>query len=41
MERELERGDVVLLHAELSADAPAAMVEAMDELRRDGGTSGS
>jgi uncharacterized membrane protein len=40
MERELERGDVVLLHAELSADAPAAIVEAMDDLRRDGGTSG-
>ncbi len=41
MERELDRGDVVLLHAELSADAPAAIVEAMDELRRDGGTSGT
>ena len=41
MERELDRGDVVLLHAELSADAPAAIVEAMDELRRDGGTSGA
>ena len=32
MERELGRGDVVLLHAELSDDAPAAIVEAMDEL---------
>ena len=41
IERELERGDVVLLHAELSADAPAAIVEAMDELRREGGTSGA
>ncbi|NUS41487.1 MAG: DUF1269 domain-containing protein [Terrabacter sp.] len=41
MERELERGDVVLLHAELSEDAPAAMVEAMDELRRSRGSSGS
>ncbi|HYH72802.1 MAG TPA: DUF1269 domain-containing protein [Nocardioides sp.] len=41
MERELQRGDVVLLHAELSADAPAAIVEAMDELRREGGTSGA
>jgi uncharacterized membrane protein len=39
MERELQRGDVVLLHAELSADAPAAIVEAMDELRRDRGAS--
>ena len=38
MERELQRGDVVLLHAELSADAPAAIVEAMEELQRDGGT---
>ena len=37
MERELARGDVVLLHAELSEDAPAALVEAMEELRRDAG----
>ena len=41
MERELTRGDVVLLHAELSEDAPAAMVEAMEELRRGEGPSGS
>ena len=32
LERELGRCDVVLLHAELSDDAPAAIVEAMDEL---------
>jgi uncharacterized membrane protein len=37
MERELTRGDVVLLHAELSEDAPAAIVEAMEEIRRSGG----
>jgi hypothetical protein len=41
MERELKRGDVVLLHAELSEDAPAAMVEAMEELQRNEGPSGS
>ena len=35
MERELQRGDVVLLHAELSEDAPVAMVEALEEIRRD------
>jgi uncharacterized membrane protein len=39
MERELDRGDVVLLHAELSDDAPAAIVEAMDELLGDDGPS--
>jgi uncharacterized membrane protein len=37
MERELDRGDVVLLHAELSEDAPTAIVEAMDEIRRSRG----
>jgi uncharacterized membrane protein len=37
MERELERGDVVLLHAELSEDAPLAIVEAMEEIRKAGG----
>jgi uncharacterized membrane protein len=41
MERELQRGDVVLLHAELSEDAPAAMVEALEELRRDTGPPSS
>lgn len=34
MEQELERGDVVLLHAELSDDAPAAIVEAMAQLQQ-------
>ncbi|WP_416952901.1 DUF1269 domain-containing protein [Nocardioides sp. T5] len=41
MERELERGDVVLLHAELSEDAPVAIVEAMEELRKPGGPAES
>jgi uncharacterized membrane protein len=36
IERELERGDVVLLHAELSADAPAAIQEAVAEYERRG-----
>jgi len=34
IERELERGDVVLLHAELSADASAEIQEAMEEYER-------
>ena len=38
MERELKRGDVVLLHAELSEDAPTAIAEAMEELRQVGGS---
>lgn len=33
IERELQRGDVVLLHAELSDDAPAAIVEAIEQLQ--------
>ncbi len=33
IERELQRGDVVLLHAELSEDAPAAIVAALEELQ--------
>ena len=36
IERELARGDVVLLHAELSPDAPAAIREAMEEYERHG-----
>jgi uncharacterized membrane protein len=36
IERELQRGDVVLLHAELSADAPEAIREAIDEIQKRG-----
>ncbi|NPD06115.1 DUF1269 domain-containing protein [Nocardioides sp. zg-1308] len=36
IERELERGDVALLHAELSEDAPAAVREVVDDLERRG-----
>jgi uncharacterized membrane protein len=39
IERELERGDVVLLHAELSADAPAAIEEALAEYERRGAST--